>query len=116
VSISAGNHVWKIGGGIQWLTLYMRSPGNPNGTWTFSTDQYFNPADPSFNFASLKGATQFTASLPQFYPVETSYTYEAYAQDAWKVRPNVTLELGVRYDLQNRVWVPPYFAISSRNG
>ena len=104
LSINSGNHNWKVGGGIQWLTLNMRAPGNVNGTWTFNADQYFNPADPSFSFNSLRGATQFAASLPVYYPTEVSYTYEAYAQDAWKVRPNLTLDLGLRYDLQNRVW------------
>ena len=45
LSITPGNHVWKFGGGIQVIPLYMGNPGNPNGTWTFSADQYFNPGD-----------------------------------------------------------------------
>lgn len=108
VSVAAGSHALKIGGGAQIIPTHMISPGNPNGTWTFSTDQFFDPASPSFNFANLTGATQFTSSLPAFYPENLSHTFEAYAQDQWRPRANLTLNLGVRYDLQTRVWHEDY--------
>ena len=104
LSITTGNHVWKMGGGIQWIPLYMGTPGNPNGTWTFGQDQLFDPADPNFDITKLTGATQFSASLPASDPIENSHTYEAYVQDTWKPRADLTLNLGVRYDLQTKVW------------
>jgi outer membrane receptor protein involved in Fe transport len=103
LSISLGRHLVKVGGGVQILPTYMRNPGSPLGTWTFGADQYFNPADPSFSFAGLRSPIQFTASLPAFSPENLSHTYEAYAQDEWRLG-RVTLNLGVRYDLQTKIW------------
>jgi hypothetical protein len=104
LSISAGRHLWKIGVGAQVLPTRMVNPGNPLGTWRFATDQYFDPSDPSFSFDDLVNPTQFTASLPEFRPRNLSHTYEAYIQDEWRVASNVTLNLGLRYDLQTRIW------------
>ena len=108
VSINAGNHNFKIGGGAQILLTAMHTPGNPLGTWTFGTDQYFNPTSPSFNFASLTGATQFSASLPPYSPTDLSHTHEAHVQDEWKPSSNLTLNLGARYDLQTKIWHEDY--------
>jgi outer membrane receptor protein involved in Fe transport len=104
LTISTGAHSWKVGAGAQVLPTYQTSPGNPNGTWTFSTDQYFNPTDPSFNFGSLKNPTQFTASFPTIYPQNLSHTYEAYVQDEWRPWSRLTLNLGARYDRQTKIF------------
>lgn len=104
LSISTGRHLWKIGVGVQVLPTRMYNPGNPLGTWRFDTDQYFNPADPNFDFADLTGAIQFQAALPAFRPRNLSHTYEAFVQDEWKVSDRVTLNLGLRYDLQTKIW------------
>ncbi|HUK36327.1 MAG TPA: carboxypeptidase regulatory-like domain-containing protein [Vicinamibacterales bacterium] len=103
VSVVAGAHTWKFGGGVQVLPTYQTSPGNPNGTWTFATDQYFDPSNPA-SIAALKNPTQFTATFPAITPENLSHTFEAYAQDEWRPRADLTLNLGVRYDLQTLIF------------
>jgi len=104
VTISAGDHLFKAGGGIQNLPTYMYNPGSPLGAWTFATDQYFNPSDPAFNINQLVNPIQFTSTLPAFSPQNLSHTYEAFVQDEWRLGSSVTLNLGLRYDRQTKIW------------
>lgn len=99
LSIAAGSHAWKFG------IASVQSPGtedltgNRLGTWTFATDQLFDPSRPE-TLAQLTSPIQFAASFP---PVEEPYTskwLQAYVQDDWRLSPQVTLNLGLRYDLQ----------------
>ncbi len=80
------------------------TPGSELGNWTFGQDQHFNPADPAFNVAQLTGATQFTASFPTFTIHLLSQTYEAYVQDQWRLGSKVTVNLGLRYDRQTKIF------------
>ncbi len=103
LSISMGSHTWKMGGSIQYFPTHEWAASNP-GQWTFGRDQVFNPDDPNFNFNSLTGATQFTASFPNVYRDIISHTYAAYVSDEWKPLSGLTFNLGLRYDIQTGVW------------
>jgi hypothetical protein len=70
----------------------------------FGRDQFFDPLNPNFNFNSLTGATQFTASFPNVYRDIVNHTYGAYVSDEWKPAAGLTLNLGLRYDWQTGVW------------
>lgn len=94
-----GSHALKFG------VASVRGPdtddslGNPLGTWTFATDQPFNPKDPS-TIANLRDPIQFTASFPPTFQDLPNNWFQVYVHDEWRPRSNLTLNLGLRYDLQ----------------
>ena len=101
LSINMGSHDWKLGGAF----LNYDSPeeqASNIATWNFRNDQYFNPKDPA-SIANLQGpVTQFTSSFPPLTRHLEAHWIQAYVQDDWRVRSNLTLNLGVRYDNQYR--------------
>jgi hypothetical protein len=102
-TLQASNHNLKFGADIQNLPLEEDAQGNPSGTWTFSQDQFFDDANPVV-MANLKGATRFAASFPGLIRVQAHHYYQLYTQDEWKVAGGLTLNLGLRYDLDTRIW------------
>jgi len=99
LSWQKGSHTLRFGYDIDFVPFIDASATNIQGTYTFSTDQLFNPGNPA-SLAALKNATLYTASIP---PIATSIkTWELgfFAMDDWKVRPGLTVNLGLRYDLE----------------
>jgi hypothetical protein len=96
-SLQKGDHTFRFGFDINYIPFIDATASNVQGTYTFATDQPFNP----FSAASLAALTNpilFTASVP---PIATSApTWELgfFASDEWRVRPGLTVNLGVRYD------------------
>jgi carboxypeptidase family protein len=89
-----GDHDMKFGFRYNYTELRRASQINMNGTFTFGKDAAFNPADPSTY------PERFSIRTGQFKEFINNHTFEMYAQDKWHVRPNTTLSLGVRYDLE----------------
>lgn len=96
LSIQRGEHSLKMGFDISYIPYIDSSAVNLKGTFTFGTDQPFNPNDTS----NLTNPTSFTAALKPliWYLPSTQTSY--YFEDSWKLRPNLTANLGVRYDRQ----------------
>ena len=88
-----GTHQWKMGFDFSYVPFEGDGTGSPLGSWTFPKDTVYNPADPS------TFPTQYTNSLPTYANIPTT-TMAAYIQDDWRLAHNITLNLGVRYDLQ----------------
>ena len=103
LSISQSGHNIKFGADIQNLPLEEDAQGNPSGTWTFAQDQFFDASNPAA-VASLRGATRFQASFPGLIRRQSHHYFQYYAQDEWKVAAGLTLNLGLRYDLDTLVW------------
>lgn len=99
VSLTTGNHAFKMGVASIWGPGREDLTGNQYGVWTFAADQPFNPSDPA-SLAALKSPTQFTSSFPPVAQDLPTKWFQAYVQDDWHVGSRVTLNLGVRYDLQ----------------
>ena len=76
--------------------------GYLKGTYTFAQDQSFDPNDPT-SLASLRNPILFTATSAPVTTVDPSRYYVAFVQDDWKIRPRVTLNLGMRWEY---LWGP----------
>ncbi|MBI3261593.1 MAG: TonB-dependent receptor [Acidobacteria bacterium] len=91
----AGDHDVKFG--LQYIYAPMRigAQGNMNGTFRFNTDRRFDPTNP----------TTYPERLEVRVPGPLDYLMKGhfiagFAQDKWKVNPRVTLNLGLRYDVE----------------
>jgi hypothetical protein len=94
-----GTHDVKIGADFSYIPFKDDSPGNLNGQYTFGSDQFFNPNDPA-SIANLKNPILYTQQdVPSVVSQPTRH-FAGFAQDDWKPRANLSLSLGVRYDLQ----------------
>jgi hypothetical protein len=92
-----GNHALKFGFDFSHVPFADDTVINYQGSWTFATDQLFNPKDPN-TIANLKNPTQFTAAIPGQYTSVPISQYAAYFQDDWRVHRDLTLSLGLRWD------------------
>jgi outer membrane receptor protein involved in Fe transport len=96
-SYSAGSHQWKFGG--EYARYISPEDVIANiGTWTFAGDQLFDGTAASI--AALRAPTTFTAAFPNVVRELKNYWINGYAQDEWRPLSNLTVNAGVRYDLQ----------------
>jgi hypothetical protein len=89
-----GSHTMKFGGEFRYLQINERNTCAPNGDFTFDGSETGN------DFADfLIGApVNYNQCSQQFLDSRTRYG-AAYFQDAFKVRPNLTLNLGLRWEV-----------------
>ncbi len=130
-SLMHGNHILKLGARVRATQDMNYSTSGFNSTFTFSSLN--SSSDVLSNCASLGGnpacpfsllyaeqalssggtpyATQltYTTGLPT--ASVTYYDVEPYVQDDWRVRTNITLSAGLRFEAQNAIhdhgdWAP----------
>lgn len=101
-----GPHSFKFGGDFRYQRFDQLLYYNVNGNFTFTSG---SANDVGFNDASGNAIDQyanFLLGLPQTYSqgsaqheyIRSKAVY-LFAQDSWKVKPNVTLNYGIRWEL-----------------
>ena len=89
VSWSVGSHTLKLG--FELKRIFLNQGTSSSGTLTYTSMANF------LNDAA--GTASYTAILPLVRQRKNEYW--AYAEDEWKVRPNLTINAGVRYNFFN---------------
>ncbi len=88
-----GTHQIKFGFDYNWIDFSADIVNNYSGTFTFDTNDPFDPNNPDTH------PIQYSQSEPRYDEVPVHH-FSAYVQDDW-VSDRLTLNLGLRYDLQS---------------
>ncbi|HEV2176849.1 MAG TPA: carboxypeptidase regulatory-like domain-containing protein [Terriglobia bacterium] len=94
VSLTRGNHAIRTGASFQYLRK-TENASSGEASFTFDGVAYGNPAFADF----LLGDSEFFSQASRdTIPDLKLPDLAVYVEDDWKVRPNLTLNLGVRYE------------------
>ena len=89
-----GDHDLKFGFQYLYARNRLSEQGSMNGVFSFPGDRPFNAADPSTYPERLSIRVPVPAGVTSF-----THSFAYYAQDKWRVTPKLTLNLGLRYDI-----------------
>ena len=107
-SWSIGTHNTKFGVDFNYLPLSATFTVNYGGVYDFGSFAAFPSPFPILNPVQAYGAGLPGVFIQGFGSPSDSFhnkQFGAFWQDSWKVRPNLTLNYGVRYDVE----IPPTF-------
>jgi hypothetical protein len=112
-SINKGNHFLRLGGRLRATSNSSTSTQNFNGTFTFGAtrDPVTHTQISSLQNFNNGVPTQFTLVTGNPLVEDTFLDVGLYAEDDWKLRPNMTLSYGLRFETQNGIsdhgdWAP----------
>jgi len=110
-SMSLGKHYLTFGGRARDINEWNLSRGNFNGSFTFPSLAAYQSAQIALlacetggqSACRAAGASQFTIATGNPAAAVNWIDLGAYAEDQWRLRPNVSLNLGLRYETQNSI-------------
>lgn len=90
-SIQLKKNFIRMGGRLRVTTDDNTTVANPNGSFTYNSVADYKANQPSqFNLTTVNSASK-----------TTTVDVGLYAEDDWKVKPNLTITYGIRYEAQN---------------
>jgi len=99
LTMTRGTHTFKFGTSISHTPYFSLFTQINKGLYHYDKPEsgpggapFASPGNPATSFDIGIGPAQVNA---------TDTIYGFYGQDSWKIRPNVTLNLGLRYDVEN---------------
>ncbi len=95
----SGRHQVKFGGQVSRVDFLMDIDASQKGRWSFPADVVFNVNNPA------SYPDQFNAAIGTATYSEARWNQSLFLQDTWQVRPDLTLNFGLRYDVDNTIMV-----------
>ena len=89
-----GSHNLKAGVSMIRLVDDAYFLGNKDGTFTFTTDLPYDPNN------TATWPTQYQQNIGDWLDHEIDQIYGGFIQDAWRLKSNLTLNIGLRYDVE----------------
>jgi len=110
-SLMRGRHMVKFGGRLRAVHLWDRSLQSYNGAFIFTSLEAYrltllgieSGLTPAEIRAQGGGASQFSITAGNPLASLNQFDVGLFLQDDWRVRPNLSLSAGIRYEMQNQI-------------
>ena len=106
LDITKGKHEIKFGGDFRYITYRFLEPGVPAGEYSFNNagtapDQNTGAGGGNSLASLMIGSPLNGANYQDYEQLNTSQPdYDLFVQDTWRILPKLTLDLGLRYEIQ----------------